>query len=60
MRGNYVLAYVQSCLGGHIPFNDCSPIWHFIVIGVLMAGAAGFLLVSVSLRLRAAAEGREA
>jgi hypothetical protein len=50
---SFVLAYVQACTGGKLPFSECGPMWHLLVIAVFLALAVLTLLV---LRIRARAQ----
>jgi hypothetical protein len=47
---NFLLTYVQSCLGGKLGPSDCGPVWHLLIIVTLIVLMAGTLAV---LRLRA-------
>ena len=47
---NFLLTYVQSCLGGKLGPSDCGPVWHLLIIVTLIVLMTGTLVV---LRLRA-------
>jgi len=44
---NFVLRYVQDCIGGELTLSDCGPVWQFGVIAVLLTAAILFLLLLV-------------
>ena len=45
----FVLAYVHSCTTGTLATGECGPVWHLLVIAVLLLAAITTLIV---LRLR--------
>lgn len=50
---NFVVAYMQACTGGKLPFSECGPMWQLLVIGVFLVVAVAALLI---LRLRPRAQ----
>jgi hypothetical protein len=46
-NNNFVLRYVQDCIGGELTLSDCGPVWQFGVIAALLAAAILFLLLLV-------------
>jgi hypothetical protein len=44
---NFVLRYVQDCIGGQLTLSDCGPVWQLSVIAVLLAAAILFLILLV-------------
>jgi len=46
---SFVVAYLQSCLGGKLAVSDCSSAWQMLIIAVLLVLAVVTLVV---IRLR--------
>ena len=46
-NNNFVLRYVQDCIGGQLTLSDCGPVWQLGVIAVLLAAAILFLILLV-------------
>lgn len=44
---NFILRYVQSCIGGKLTFSECGPVWQFGVIAALLLTAMIFLLALI-------------
>lgn len=46
---NFILTYLQSCIGGKLAFSDCGPIWQMAIIAAVLVAAVICLL---ALKLR--------
>jgi len=45
---NFILSYVQSCIGGNVAFSDCGPVWQLGVIAALLVAAFMILILLVT------------
>jgi hypothetical protein len=47
-RFDFIWQYVGGCIGGRLPSAECTPMWHFGIIILLLAFAvAGLVVVRV-------------